>query len=67
MQLRIGIAEAAHRELVIDLPPQEAADAVTQRLSDAAAFGSGVVWFVDRHGRRFGVPFQRINYIELSP
>lgn len=67
MQLRIGIAEAAHRELVIDLPAEEGADDVTHRLTTAAAASSEVVWFVDRHGARFGVPFHQINYIELSP
>lgn len=67
MQARIGIAEAMSRELVIDLPPEEGADDVTHRLTTAAAASSGLVWFVDRHGVRFGVPFQQINYIELSP
>jgi hypothetical protein len=67
VQLRIGIAEAASPELVIDLPGTDTADAVTQRLTDAAATQSDLVWFVDRHGTRIGVPFHQINYIELSP
>lgn len=65
MQLRIGITEAASPELVIDLPPDEGSDDVTDQLNAAAE--SGVVWFVDRHGARFGVPFHRITYIECNP
>lgn len=67
MQLRMGIAEAAAPELVIDLPPEDTADAVTDKLTAAAIAGSGPVWFVDRHGTWFGVAFHQINYIELSP
>lgn len=67
MQLRIGISEAASPELVIDLPPEDTADSVTDKLTAAAIAGAGPVWFVDRHGTWFGVPFQQISYIELSP
>lgn len=67
MQLRIGIAEAASPELVIDLPAEEGAHDVTHRLTVAAATRSGLVWFVDRHGARYGVQFRHINYIELAP
>lgn len=67
MKLRIGIAEAASPELVIDLPPDDTADFVTDKLTAAVAAGDESVWFLDRHGARFAVKLHQINYIELGP
>lgn len=66
MQLRIGIAESASSELVIELADDEDQETITARIASAATHSSPLVWFVDRVGTRFGVALDRINYIQLD-
>jgi hypothetical protein len=63
MELRIGVVHTA-KELTAEL--EGTADEVIAQVDAAIAAGSGVVWFTDSKGRRFGAPADKIAYIEID-
>jgi Protein of unknown function (DUF3107) len=64
VDLRIGVTNVA-RELSIDLDDGTDPDALRDDI-EAALMGDGVLWVTDRHGKRVGVPVDKVAYVELG-
>lgn len=65
MELRIGVSHSP-RELDLELADDTDRDAFRQRVEDAVASDSGVLWLTDRKGREVAVPAAKIGYVELG-
>ncbi len=66
MDVRIGVIHTM-KEIDLELPGDVDADAVRADIDSALAESGRVLWLTDRNGRRFGVPSDRIAYVELGP
>ena len=65
MDVRIGIIQSV-RELDIDLPEGTAHDDIVADVDKALAQPDGVLWFIDKRGRRVAVPSAKVAYIEIG-
>lgn len=65
MEVRIGVLHTA-REIELDLGDDADADKLAKEVETALAGGEGMLWLVDRRGRRVGVPAQRLAYVEIG-
>ena len=65
MDVRIGIIHTV-RELDIDLPEGTAHADIVGDVEKALAQPDGVLWLVDKRGRRVAVPSGKIAYIEIG-
>jgi hypothetical protein len=65
VDVRIGIIQSA-RELDIDLPEGTKHDDIVGDVEKALAQPDGVLWLVDKRGRRVAVPSGKIAYIEIG-
>ena len=65
MDVRIGVTYSP-KELDVDLGDAADPDAVRADVENALATESGVLWLVDRRGRRVGVPVSKVAYVEIS-
>ena len=65
MEVRIGVLHTA-REIELDLGDDGDADKLAKEVETALASGEGMLWLVDRRGRRVGVPAQRLAYVEIG-
>jgi hypothetical protein len=64
VDLRIGLTQTP-KELEIHLP--EDADPAAIQTQVAAAIAEGTtLWLTDRKGRQFGVPGEKVAYIEIG-
>ncbi len=61
MKARIGIADAG-REVEVEV---EDRSEFMERIDKAHRKGEPMLWFTDLKGNDFGLPLQRIAYIEL--
>lgn len=66
MDIRIGISESA-RELDIEADDSATQEEVEKVISDAITSGELMVWFLDRKGKKIGVPTNKIAYVEIGP
>lgn len=64
MEVRIGVVQSP-KEIEVELPEGVDADAVTAQVEQAVK-DAGVLWLVDRKGRKVGVLAERIAYIEVD-
>lgn len=66
MQVRIGVVYSP-REIEIDLGDDDSdADAVADNITKMLSEGNGIVWLTDRRGRRFGIPADKLSYVEIG-
>ena len=65
MEVRIGVLHTA-REIELDLGDDADADKLAKEIETALSAGEGMLWLVDRRGRRVGVPSQRLAYVEIG-
>lgn len=64
MDLRIGVSNVA-RELSIELDESTDREALRDDI-ETALMGAGVLWITDRHGKKVGVPVDKVAYVELG-
>jgi hypothetical protein len=65
VDVRIGIIHSV-RELDIDLPEGTKHDDIVADVEKALAQPEGVLWLVDKRGRRVAVQSAKIAYIEIG-
>jgi hypothetical protein len=65
VDVRIGIIQTV-KELDIELPEGTTHDDVVAEVDKALAQPDGVLWFVDKRGRRVAVPSTKVAYIEIG-
>jgi hypothetical protein len=63
MDVKIGVVYTA-KELLIEL--DGGADEARAAIDSAIAEKAALVWLTDSKGRRFGVPIDKIAYIEIG-
>lgn len=64
MDVRIGVKNTA-KELEVLLAEDTDVDAVRAHIDKALADG-GTLWLTDRRGRQYGVPADKLAYIEIG-
>ena len=65
MDVRIGITQAP-REIEVELADNTTADELVASVDAAVDKSSGMLWLIDKRGRRIGVPAAKLAYIELD-
>ncbi len=63
MDVRIGVLHCP-KELTLEVDTDAAA--LEKLVNDALHTDGGVLWLTDEHGRRIGVPAERLAYVELA-
>ena len=63
--MRIGIIQTV-KELDIELPEGTTHDDVVAEVDKALAQADGVLWLVDKRGRRVAVPSAKVAYVEIG-
>ena len=63
MEVKIGVVYTP-KELTLDVDgsADEMMDSVKAHLNDGAA----MLWFIDRKGRRIGIPVDKVAYVEIG-
>jgi hypothetical protein len=64
VDVRIGVQNAT-RELEVLLADDTDSDKLRQHVDKALSSG-GTLWLTDRRGRRFGVPVDKLAYVEIG-
>lgn len=64
MDVRIGVSQSA-KELSVELADDTTPDSVKADVAKALAKGE-VLWLTDRKGRQYGVPADKIAYVEVG-
>ncbi|MGH9111579.1 MAG: DUF3107 domain-containing protein [Acidimicrobiales bacterium] len=64
MDVRIGVKNSP-KELEVILAEDVDPDAVREHI-DAAFKDGGTLWLTDRRGRQYGVPVDKVAYIEIG-
>ena len=65
MEVRIGVTQSP-REIEIELGDDADADRLVKQLEEALTSDVGVLWLIDRKGRRVGVPAAKVAYLEIG-
>jgi len=66
MQVRIGVVYSP-KEIEVDLGDDSDGEAVADDITKTLSEGAGVLWLTDRRGRKFGVPTDKLSYVEIGP
>jgi hypothetical protein len=64
VDVRIGVRNAP-KELEVLLADDTDGEAVREHI-DAAFAAGGTLWLTDRRGRQYGVPVDKVAYIEIG-
>ena len=64
MDVRIGVKNSP-KELEVILADDTDSDAVREHI-DAAFKDGTTLWLTDRRGRQFGVPVDKVAYVEIG-
>ena len=64
MDVRIGVKNSP-KELEVILEDGTDGEAVRQHIDKALAEG-GTLWLTDRKGRQYGVPVDKVGYVEIG-
>lgn len=64
MDVRIGVKNSP-KELEVILEDGTDATSVREHIDTAFADG-GTLWLTDRKGRQFGVPTDKVSYVEIG-
>jgi hypothetical protein len=65
VDVRIGVTQAP-REIEVELADNTSADELVAKIDAAVSKGSGMLWLIDKRGRRVGVPAAKLAYVELD-
>lgn len=65
MDVRIGVSQHP-REIEVEVADGASADELVATVEAALEKPSGMLWLVDKRGRRVGVPAAKLAYIELD-
>ena len=63
MEVKLGVTYSP-KELVVET--DQSPDDVTGLVEDAVSGKSKVLWLSDTHGRRVGVPTEKLAYVEVG-
>ena len=63
MDVRIGVLHCP-KELTLEVGTDAAS--LEKLVNDALHTEGGVLWLTDEHGRRIGVPAERLAYVEME-
>jgi Protein of unknown function (DUF3107) len=64
LDVRIGVKNSP-KELEVILAEDTDSDAVREHI-DAAFKDGGTLWLTDRRGRQYGVPVDKVAYVEIG-
>ncbi len=64
VDVRIGVKNSP-REIEVSLAQDTDTDAVREHI-DASVADGGMLWFTDRRGRQYGVPVDKIAWVEID-
>jgi Protein of unknown function (DUF3107) len=64
VDVRIGVRNSS-KELEVILEDGTDGEAVRQHIDGALADG-GTLWLTDRKGRQFGIPVDKVSYVEIG-
>jgi hypothetical protein len=64
VDVRIGV-KSSPKELEVVLAEDTDGDAVREHI-DAAFAQGGTLWLTDRRGRQYGVPIDKVAYVEIG-
>ena len=64
MDVRIGVKNSP-KELEVVLADDTDGEAVREHIDSAFSDG-GTLWLTDRRGRQFGVPVDKVAYVEIG-
>jgi len=64
VDVRIGV-KSSPKELEVLLAEDTDAEAVREHI-DKAFVGGGTLWLTDRRGRQYGVPVDKVAYVEIG-
>jgi hypothetical protein len=65
VDVRIGITQTP-KELEIELSDDADRDKVVADMEKLLKTGDGVLWLVDKKGRKVGVPVAKVAYVEVG-
>lgn len=65
MDVRIGVTYSP-KEIHIELDEKTDAKKLRAEIEKVLSAGSGVLWMTDRKDRQFGVPADKVAYIEIG-
>jgi hypothetical protein len=65
MEVRIGVIYSP-KELEVDMGDEADRDKVVADIEEAMGREAGILWLVDRKGRRVGVPSAKVAYVEIG-
>jgi uncharacterized protein DUF3107 len=65
VDVRIGITHTP-KELEVEMPEDADRDKVVAEIEKLLTTGDGVLWLIDRKGRRIGVPVVKVAYVEVG-
>lgn len=65
MDVRIGVTYTA-KELDIELPDDAKGEDVQAQVDEALTGDAPMLWLTDKKGRRFGVPTEKLAYVEIG-
>jgi hypothetical protein len=63
MEVRIGVVHTA-REIVLEMGDD--VETVSSTIEKALNEKSSLLWLTDSKGRRLGIPFDKLAYVEIS-
>jgi len=66
VDVRIGITQTG-KELEVELGDDVGHDVMVGQIETALSKSDGVLWLTDRKGRRYGVPVEKVAYVEIGP
>ncbi len=64
MQVRIGVVYSP-REIEVELGDDDG-EAVANDITKTLSEGAGILWLTDRRGRRYGIPTDKLSYVEIG-
>jgi hypothetical protein len=64
LEIRIGVVESPKE---ISLQVEDKPEDLAKRIDDSVKNNTAMMWFVDDHGKRVGIPTEKLAYVEIDP
>jgi len=65
VDVRIGVTQSP-REIEVELADNTSADELVAKIDTAVTKATGMLWLIDKRGRRVGIPAAKLAYVELD-